>query len=369
MTVIKAKSVRGDYAVTVGCGIDDRLCRTVESHRRGGRLFVFYDAGFYALHGDRVNRVLRAKRRLVEELVLPSGERTKSARELAALYDFLLDKKVSRSDLILACGGGVTLDLTGYASATTMRGIRWGAVPTTLIGMADAAIGGKTGINHALGKNLIGTFWPPCFVHCDVGSLATLDRRQMTAGFGELLKTAGLAGGEFLERLKNYPLSHDLYDNRRLVALVARAVRYKVARVARDERDRDARMVLNYGHTFAHGLEKADGYRRLLHGEAVILGIHAALDLGARLGCHSRGLEDYRDLAERFIRMLPRRRIDSTRVLEAMELDKKRDTGGARFVLLQRPGKPVIRGGISRRNVKAALEDTLDYYHMRGRDA
>jgi 3-dehydroquinate synthase len=306
----------------------------------------------------------------VTELMIPSGERSKSHRTLTGLYDFVLDEKISRSDFILACGGGVTTDLVGYAAATTLRGIRWGAVPTTLVGMVDAAIGGKTGINHALGKNLIGAFWQPSFVCSDVRFLQTLEPRQMTAGLGEVLKCVGLVGRQLASPLEHYLRSGDSYRADRLIKLVSLTAAFKARVVERDERESGRRMILNFGHTFAHGIEKALGFGRLLHGEAVILGILAALRLGALEGYDSKGLREYRDLVRHFVRRLPRRRIEINAVLNAMAWDKKRLIEGQKFVLLERPGKPIITDRVHGRSIRTALTVMLaDYRAQGGQDA
>ena len=277
MATIRARTKGHSYPILVGQGLADRFGLLVRDEVGQGRLFIFYDAQFYALYGHGLKRSLKVPSRRTEEFVVPPGERAKSQRVLSGVYDFLLQHKVTRDDLLLACGGGVTTDLVGYAAATVMRGIRWAAVPTTLLGMVDAAVGGKTGINHDLGKNLIGAFWQPTLVCCDVRFLATLPPRQMVAGVGEILKYGGLTGGKMMSALKTYAASDDLYSMRMLRELVRLSTAFKATVVARDERDVGRRMILNYGHTIGHSIESAIGFGRLLHGEAVILGIGTCL--------------------------------------------------------------------------------------------
>jgi len=354
------------YPIITGVGASDRLTNILRKHSKESRIFTVYDAQFYSLHGDTLRGSILRESDKANEFVVPSGERSKSQQVLAGLYDFLISLRISRSDFLLALGGGVTTDLVGYAAATILRGIRWGAVPTTLLGMIDAAIGGKTGINHAMGKNLIGAFWHPSFVVSDVRFLSTLSRRQMVSGMGEVLKYAGLAGGATQSTLKKLLDSDDLYDMKGLASLVEQSAAYKAAVVARDERDAGKRMVLNFGHTVGHGIETALGYGKLLHGEAVVLGILSALRIGRALGIKSRGLDQYRDLVERMIRRVPKRNIELRTVLTAMSLDKKRLDGAQRYVLLNRIGRPILRDGINSTLVRDAVKDTLAEYRILG---
>ncbi len=366
MAGISVKATGKTYPVEIGRGLGARLNRMTRKAVGENKLFLFYDANFFSLHGRKLRKAINIEPNRVQEMVIPEGEKSKSPATLASVYDFLLDKKITRSDFVLACGGGATTDLVGYAAATTLRGVCWGAVPTTLLGMVDASIGGKTGINHVRGKNLIGAFWAPEFVCSDVNYLATLEPRHVVAGLGEILKCAGLAGAGFIQALNSFMERGDLYDLKALTPLVRRSAEFKARIVSRDEREKGPRMYLNLGHTVGHGTEKALGYGRLLHGEAVVLGLYAALVLGESRGYSSRGLGRYRDLVERLIRLLPPRKLDSGRILEAMALDKKRSSSGLRFVLLERLGKPIIYDNVDRRSVKAALETMINVYRALG---
>jgi 3-dehydroquinate synthase len=299
-------------------------------------------------------------------MVIPRGEKAKSRQTLEGLYDFLLGEKITRDDFLLACGGGVTSDLVGFAAATTLRGVRWGVISTTLLGMVDAAIGGKTGINHARGKNLVGAFWPPEFVISDLEFLSTLPERELVCGLGEVLKTAGLAGRAVVSRLTDYLNNDRRLDFSALPGLVIDCAGYKAAVVSRDEQEKGRRMVLNFGHTFAHGIERAVGYGRLRHGEAVILGVNTALALGRRIGYNSRGLVEYGHLTSAMTALVPKRRIDVAEVLSAMALDKKRSGADQKYVLLTQLGRPKICTGLKAEEVRAALTQTLKSYWSQG---
>ena len=233
--------------------------------------------------------------------------------------------------------------------------------------MVDAAIGGKTGINHAKGKNLIGAFWQPSFVYCIESFLGSLAPRQILAGLGEIVKYAGLAGGTMQVRLLELNSSPTRTQLPLMRSLIVESVQYKADIVSRDEREGKLRMWLNLGHTFGHGIEKSLGYGKLLHGEAVLLGLLAMTELSGRVSQSAkRALHDYSELVSAFVRYVPHYRIDAKAVLSAMTLDKKRVGQKQRFVLLRRPGQPFISDAIKSADVKAALSMALKVYNQTG---
>ena len=361
MTSFKINLPGRTCSYEIGAGLVTSLRKRINQHLGRGRLFVVYDANFYALHGQRLSRALRIPPERLSEFVLPSGEKGKSRRVLSGLQDFMLRQRIRRSDLVLACGGGVTTDISGFAAATVLRGVRWAALPTTLLAMVDAAIGGKTGINHATGKNLIGAFWQPVFVSADITYLHTLPDREMLAGLGEVVKAAGLGGGEFLLVLKDYLKVDELLNHKRLCDIVTRAARFKAKIVAADEREAGRRRVLNFGHTFGHAIENSLGYRRLLHGEAVLIGIMAALELGKQLGFDSKGLNDYQLMVGDFVSLVPRVKIDREQVIEAMMTDKKVTRDGLNFVLLRSIGRPIVTAEVTKAQIRSALNRTIAF--------
>jgi 3-dehydroquinate synthase len=367
MPVINVNLNRRKYPIIVGPDVLPRLERKLNGLLRGKRLFVFYDAQVYALHGKRVQTQLKHLKGNVQEMVIPMGERAKSVTVLNKIYTFLLDEKISRSDFILACGGGVTSDLIGYTAATTLRGIRWGIVSTTLLGMADAAIGGKTGINHLRGKNLIGAFWQPSFVLCDTGFLKTLPARHLIAGLGEIVKYGCLSGNKMLIVIEKYLAQDDLYHEKLLSRLIRLSASYKAGIVAKDERESGLRMLLNLGHTFAHAVENAAGYGRLLHGEAVILGLLAAVELSCWLKPQrAKHLAGCSRIINQMVGMIPYRKISCEKALAVMQLDKKRAGAVHRVVLLDKPGRAFIARNVSPRLIKSSLENMLNVYKIKG---
>lgn len=358
MADIMVRTVSGHYPILVGNGLESRLATLLNKQTEENRLFVISDADFHALHGERMIKSLRRSPKNTEIFVLPSGEQQKNQKTVSAIQDHLLGNRISRSDFILAVGGGVTTDIVGYAAATTLRGVRWGAVPTTLLGMVDAAIGGKTGINHAHGKNLIGAIWQPSFVVCDQQYLQTLPIRHLIAGFGEILKYAGLVGGPMVGRVTR--LIDGGVGLSDWTKVISESARYKAAIVSKDEREDGIRAYLNLGHTFGHAIERSLGYGKLLHGEAVIVGLLGAICLSMLVNPKGAGaLKDYYRLALSSTEILPKYKVDSQSVLEAMALDKKRKDQELRFVLLKRLGEPYIATGLSKDMIEFAVEQMI----------
>ena len=368
MPQINIKLKAGTYPVVIGNRIDKKFLSLLKTNAQNRRVFVFFDARFYALHGKRIESLLKSKKQMFESFVIQSGEKSKSASALKKIYDFLLNNKISRDDFILACGGGVTTDLVGYAAATTLRGIKWGAVSTTLLGMVDAAIGGKTGINHESGKNLIGAFWQPSFVICNTEHLQTLPAREMIAGLGEVIKYGGLIGNDLIYEIEKFLGAGDLYDTKVLEKLINVSVRYKGSIVSQDEREKNIRMFLNLGHTFGHAIEKTLGYSKLLHGEAIIIGLLAAVILSRKVNkTATKALAGYESLLKKCLRFLPYFPLKPAELLKNMRIDKKRFGQELRFVLLKRPGKPFIASGLKPKLIIDSVKECLALYKAEGR--
>lgn len=362
MPVIKVNLKERSYPIILGTDKTDRLLSVLKKKVGGNRLFVFYDARFYALYGKSITNKLKKTFKLTE-FVLPISEKSKSIKTLNRIYTYLLDEKISRSDFILACGGGVTSDLIGYTAATTLRGINWGVVSTTLLGMVDASIGGKTGINHQMGKNLIGAFWQPSFVVSDIRFLMTLPEREMITGLGEIVKYGGLLGKPMLNLLCDFLNKNNLYDEKILLKLVSLSAEYKAKIVASDERESDKRMLLNFGHTFGHAIEKSLGYGKLFHGEAVLLGLYAACDLSRQVYSQKDSvLSAYLEIIEKIFPLIPFRKINIKSILRAITMDKKRIGHNLKFILLDKPGKPIIVSNVSQRQIEKSIAVMLANY-------
>jgi 3-dehydroquinate synthase len=273
-------------------------------------------------------------------LTFPAGEWNKNRETWGDLIDQLLTARLDREAVILALGGGVAGDLAGFVAATYLRGIRCVQVPTSLLAMIDSAIGGKTGIDTQLGKNLVGAFHQPTVVIADVGTLRSLPPVQLAAGMAEALKHGVIADAAYFQRLMAASDGVRARDSEILLDVVRRSVEIKAGVVAEDEREAGRRAVLNFGHTVAHGLEAIQGYE-LLHGEAVAVGMLAEARLGERLGVTEAGVADEvrRALEAYRLPLDPPGDVDPERLLEVMHQDKKNRDKSVKFALPKRLGE------------------------------
>jgi 3-dehydroquinate synthase len=274
-------------------------------------------------------------------IAVPAGERSKSLKMLDQIYTTALRAGIDRGTPVLALGGGVVGDLAGYAAATLLRGVPFVQLPTTLIAQVDSSVGGKTGINHAAGKNLIGSFYPPRLVVADPETLLTLSDRDWASGMAEIIKHAAISDME----LATFLVQHwdALFDRQMDVVTetLRRAVQVKIDVVADDEFERGRRAFLNFGHTVGHALELLAGYGTLTHGEAVAIGMRFALRL-SRARYPTADFSEIADLLRRLPDRLPLDEFPARQIVEAMRHDKKRRDGDLHFVLLEAPARPVL---------------------------
>jgi len=284
----------------------------------------------------------------VDFLIVPQGERSKSFETAIKIYDWLVNCRAERSDNIVALGGGMVGDLAGFVAATFLRGLPLVQVPTSLIGMVDSAIGGKVAVNHPQGKNLIGAFYQPRLVVADTQTLTTLPKRELVSGWAEIVKHAMIRDPRLLELLEQEWDVLLSLDSVIISEVVARSAAIKARIVSEDEKERGIRIILNYGHTIAHGLEAATNYERFLHGEAVAIGMMGAAIISNEVGLLSREVAERQEaLLRRFGLPTTFFGIDIDRILQATELDKKVKGKNMRWVLLRGIGQPVVRDDIA----------------------
>ena len=324
-----------------------------------GRAFVVTDEAVGPLYGPLVAEALAAAGFETRQFALPVGEDQKNLATVSGVYDWLIGNRVERRDFVVCLGGGVVTDLGGFAAATCLRGIDFVHVPTSLLGMVDASVGGKTGVDHPRGKNMIGAFVQPRAVVIDPLVLRTLPERQLRNGWAEVIKHAFILDETLMRDLES-----ETMDGAALMSaeIIGRSVAIKAEVVSDDEREADRRTLLNYGHTVGHAIEAVTGYTRFLHGEAVAVGMRAAGMISVELGLLS---EDGFERQQRLIRAcgLPETApgLDADAVIEATLLDKKVAGGKVRWVLLERLGKAVLRDGVPddvvRRAVAAVVAD------------
>jgi 3-dehydroquinate synthase len=300
------------------------------------------------LHGDALRRALAPLYAQVGTLALPDGEVHKDWATLNRIYDHLLARGCDRRTVLFALGGGVVGDMTGFAAATYMRGVPFVQVPTTLLAQVDSSVGGKTAINHPLGKNMIGAFHQPERVICDLDTLATLPARELSAGLAEVVKYGPIADAAFLDWIEVNLDALRARDRAALAHAVRRSCEIKAWVVGQDEREGGVRAILNFGHTFGHAIEAGLGYGAWLHGEAVGCGMVMAAELSAQLGLMPSSFVD------RLRRVVGRAglpvqgpalgpELDLQRYLELMRVDKKAEGGEIRFVVVEALGRAGVR--------------------------
>jgi 3-dehydroquinate synthase len=296
------------------------------------------------LYARQLAQALASRHAGVYIVELPDGEEHKTWQTLNLIYDSLLQNGCDRKTVLYALGGGVVGDMTGFAAASFMRGVPYVQVPTTLLAQVDSSVGGKTAINHPLGKNMIGAFYQPHLVVCDLDTLATLPPREFSAGLAEAIKYGPIADLTLLDWFEENIHLLMARETAAIAHVVQRSCEIKAWVVNQDERESGLRAILNFGHTFGHAIETGLGYGQWLHGEAVACGMVMALNLSRRLGL----IES--DFVERVTALLRRAKLPTTgpnlgaeRYLELMRVDKKAEAGEIKFVLIDRPGHAIMR--------------------------
>lgn len=306
-----------------------------------GPMALLSDWNVGPLHGDRVAHALSAGDRDVLRITLPAGEDRKAMGPVLEAVDQLLEYGWRRDGVVVALGGGVLGDMAGLVAALCLRGVPFVQLPTTLLAMVDSCVGGKVGVNHRTGKNLLGAFHQPALVWADLNFLDTLDDRQWRAGLAEVVKSALLGDAELLDLLETQADAVLGRDPELVAEIVWRCCRFKAAIVAADEREQGTRRVLNFGHTVGHGLEAAGGFGHLLHGEAVAIGMIGALELGAALGHSPAGLaQRVRSLLTALGLPCAAPPLALSLLRRAMERDKKLVEKGIAWVLLENVCEP-----------------------------
>jgi 3-dehydroquinate synthase len=322
-----------------------------------GDLLVVTNATVAPLYLSRLRASLGDRR--IADCILPDGEQHKTLATVGTVFDALVAAKLNRDATVLALGGGVVGDIAGFAAACYQRGVGYVQIPTTLLAQVDSSVGGKTGVNHPDGKNLIGAFHQPLAVIADTDTLETLPDRELRAGLAEIIKYGCVWDTELFDWLERHMVDLTRRDPAALAHAIGRSCAIKAEVVGRDERESNLRAILNFGHTFGHAIESATNYETYLHGEAVGLGMLMATDLSQRLDLIDRSArERVRDLLSRAGLPVDTPRIGAARAFELMRMDKKVLAGTVRLVLLEKLGRAVVTGGYER----AALDATLQEY-------
>jgi len=362
MKSVAVKLGKRSYRIEIAAGLLDEtgtLARRAAGDK-ARRAVIVSNPTVYALYGRRVSRSLGRAGFEALHFFIGDGERYKTLRVAESLFTFLIEQRIERSDLIVALGGGVVGDLAGFVASAYLRGIRFIQVPTTLLAQIDSSIGGKTAVNHSLGKNLIGAFHQPSLVVIDTQTLRTLSPREMRSGLYEAIKYGVIRDRRLFDRIASGVTKLRAFDETELRHLIARSCRIKADVVERDEREGNLRKILNFGHTVGHALEAVTGYRRFLHGEAVGHGMRAAARIAERLEMISPQQRQAIDETIRSVGRLPRANtLALDDIISAMDRDKKAEAGRMVFVLPVEIGRVVIKSDVPLRIIRLALNDAL----------
>lgn len=341
---IDIKSSSNSYKVHVGTDLFEPVLGDIFSERENKRCFALVDENVWRLHQDNLQSVFTTLGIEVSLFLVPPGEQSKSIETWNRALDFLLQNEVRRNTPLLAIGGGVTGDLAGFVASSALRGVPLIHIPTTLLAMVDSSVGGKTGINHSTGKNLIGSFYQPECVISDINFLKTLPDKQWANGLSEILKYGIIQDNTILEDSSIFLNSDfpNFFSSEKLITLIQKCIWVKADIVAKDEFEGGVRAFLNFGHTFAHALEKAFEINTISHGEAVYLGMISAIDLSERVSGSSiqSPLPPFRDL---YSFNIAAEDFDLNKLLYFMKNDKKNRDEFIRFVLLKKLQHPHLK--------------------------
>ncbi len=338
-----------EYDILVQGGILKDMGALVKKYTGASKCLMVTDSSVYGLYAEKLRDVVQTEGIAASICTIPAGEDNKNINNIMDIYKALAENEVGRGDIILALGGGVIGDMSGYAASTWMRGIRFVQIPTTLLACVDSSVGGKTGINTDFGKNLVGTFSQPSLVLIDSEMLGSLQSREFFSGMAEVVKHALLFDRDMFDYLESNYSREAIEKN--IDEMLANNCKLKAHIVEIDEKEKCERMFLNLGHTIAHCVEKSSGYGTYLHGEAVAIGIIFALEYGIKLG-----ITKDKSILERTKSLLTNLNLpidipEGLDLMESMKQDKKRAGAKINFVFVESIGVPKI--------VEVALEDIL----------
>jgi 3-dehydroquinate synthase len=350
---VEVTASAGSYPIVIGPGTLATLPQLLDQGKLGPRRIVVSSPVVWDLHGRALGRASSER----APILVQDGERFKNASTVGRVYESLVQCGADRATVIIAAGGGVVGDLVGFAAATYLRGLRLVHIPTTVMAQVDSSIGGKVGINHLLGKNLIGAFHPPRLVVSDPAVLETLPRREFRAGLYEVVKYGVIASGSLFERLETALPALFARHPDTLGAVVGESCRIKAEIVSADEREAGLRRVLNFGHTIGHALEAVTRFRRFRHGEAVAYGMLAALALGVQRGVTPKAVEHRVGALIAQLGPLPPVGDLSTReILNAVGHDKKIVAGTLHFIAATGLGTTTTLTDVNEKQIRGALK-------------
>jgi len=359
-SVIRVNLPQESYDIAIASQGLDQLGQLIANLNLGKKVLLVSNPAIFRQYGERAIASLQSAGFEVNSCTIPAGERYKTLTSIQKLYDAALENRLERSSTMVALGGGVIGDMTGFAAATWLRGVNFVQVPTTLLAMVDAAIGGKTGVNHPQGKNLIGAFHQPRLVLIDPQVLNTLPVREFRAGMAEVIKYGIIWDAQLFAQMEQSDRLDQLgyLDTDLLAEILSRSCQAKADVVSKDEKEAGLRAILNYGHTIGHAVESLTGYRVVNHGEAVAIGMVAAGQLAVNLQLWEQAAQE-RQLALIQKAGLPKQLpagVDIEAIIDCLQTDKKVKAGRVRFVLPTQIGAVTVTDQVPSEQIRQVLQ-------------
>jgi len=353
---VKVNIKDNSYKILIGKGIIKNLGSLIGEYPKSVQACIISDENVSNLYLGKLEKSISGFVDNSHVVIIPSGEEHKNLYTIKKIYDSITAKGLSRDSLIFSLGGGVVGDIAGFVASTYMRGIDYIQIPTTLLAQVDSSVGGKTGVNHKLGKNLIGTFYQPKGVFIDPDLLKTLQEREIKSGLVEIVKHSIIRNRKLFEYIENNLNSIFDLNPEVLEKIIEENCKIKAEIVTIDEKEKGLRVILNFGHTIGHALETIDKYKTIRHGEAVGFGIIAASFIGKKLEQISNS--DYQKICNLIFKIVPSEilpDITPQQVINAMELDKKKQKGNLRFVLSRNIGSSIVKSNIPLELIKESI--------------
>jgi len=368
MNKIRVDLASRSYDIYVDSNCLSEVGETIKKTNSYDKVIIITDPLVNDLYGNQVRASVRAAGYKVETVEVPRGEKYKTLSQSFKVYDKLVELETHRDSFILALGGGVVGDMAGFVAATYMRGVDYAQVPTTLLAQVDASIGGKTGVDHPKGKNLIGAFYQPKFVLIDVRTITTLPEKEMKTGLAEIIKYGVIEDAEFFKFLEanSHHLNTKAFEDEATLraalkvwqTIVVESCKIKAKVVSQDEREEGLRMVLNYGHTIGHAIETLTRYDVFTHGEAVSIGMVCAAFIAKKMRMLDKESSSrVKDLLDKLGLPTMVESLSAKKVIKGLSIDKKVRAGKVQFVLPTKIGKAEIRNDVSVKTVRQVLKE------------
>ncbi len=346
------------YDICIGSNIIGGIGSRVKALKTSPKTAIISNPTVFKLYGNKILSSIKRAGFDVVPVIIPDGEKYKDISIVQKIYGELLKQRLDRKSALIALGGGVIGDITGFVASTYMRGIDYIQIPTTLLAQVDSSVGGKTGVNHKLGKNMIGTFYQPRFVWIDTDTLKTLPKRELLAGLAEVIKYGVIRDQKLFDFLEDNMRKISYLDRNALFHIIKRSCEIKADIVSKDEREAGLRAILNYGHTIGHAIETVTEYKKYLHGEAVAIGMHIEAGIAEMIGfLKIHNVLRIKALIESY--GLPSKMPSKTSInalLSSMQLDKKAVAGELKFILPVRIGNVKIQKGMDTDAIREILQ-------------